>query len=303
MTNVSATKLHILIPSTTVREFVINTGYQFTDKQQAAMIYNQDFAYQDLHDLLMKIHDNTEDEMLKKEIRECIEFEENDVKQFRDNSENKYIYLLKIYDPDDEESYDAGYFINVDDAIIHGVQFNIVKWRLYKTYQESMEADYGTGVMRYGQNGELLSCWVAGDCPFKNNPTHFTQMFYEVPNPFTKGDLIKCIDTGTYGVVEETREEWMEKVKKAKDQISKYDPNKIIPGQLDHMDVNIKVTVFHEDSVSLTHRDINPIYLERYFPDKSPEDTKDRDQLLYAISDLYKGDGSITDIIFYLDNY
>lgn len=69
-------ELEILIPSETVRKYVMETGWTFTDREKAALLYHENRQWKKKCALLQVLADKTDDEELREQITEWLEWHE-----------------------------------------------------------------------------------------------------------------------------------------------------------------------------------------------------------------------------------
>ncbi len=197
--------LAAMVPSETVRRYIMETGWTFTDMERAALLFHSDLPLDQKRSCLRDLQSKTEDERLRKQLSE---------------------YL-------------------------------------------SQEGPF---------NEERDGC--------------FTYIFYEVPNPFKRGDIVRLVDTEDYGVVETSQRQWREYL--ARYQSDEWKQTGLGP---DYSDVQIRVGILDNDG-TFGHAHINPIDLERYQPNDSS-----MDKLLLCASDLYQGKGSLDELHFFTMDY
>jgi len=197
--------LAAMVPSETVRRYILETGWTFTDMQRAALLYHNDLLLEQKCSCLRDLQAKTEDEGLRKQLSEYL------------NQEGPF-----------NEERDG----------------------------------------------------------------YFTYIFYEVPNPFERGDIVRLVDTEEYGVVETSQRQWQE-------DLSRYQSDEWKQTGLgpDYSDVQIRVGILNNDG-TFNHAHINPIDLERYQPLDSP-----MDKLLLCASDLYRGEGFLDELHFFTMGY
>ena len=97
---ITTEELELIVPSESVRKYVVDTGYMFSDWQRAALLYHNDMCIRQRLQYLQVIQEETADETLKDQIRRYIWTEEERLRLFKQNPDNKYVYLLKVcYNP------------------------------------------------------------------------------------------------------------------------------------------------------------------------------------------------------------
>lgn len=275
-----------LIPSKDVRKYIEQTGRTFTDFEKAAILYQLNLPFEKMQSELKRIMETTDDEMLKQQISERIEYNLSCVNYFKDNTEG-YIYAVQSYEY--EEPYISGYFSNPDLAYSHGkkkkCKFDIEKYpiigangaepfkpRAYinpylfdsvepEKYIEEQEYD-GEYIasFHFNEDGILLD-FCSSEMEYANqkvylrvenfDPSRFENTYLDVPNPFEKGDIVKLTTDGSYGIVDTSQEEWNRYNEKIK--LSEY---------ADFVDSTITIKFISEDG-SVDHEHINPMFLEK----------------------------------------
>ncbi len=84
-----------LIPSKYMQEIMSRSNFVLTDFNKATIIWNSEKNYDEKLQSLKRIADNTDDKILKKQIRERIEYEEDAYKAFIQNPDKKYIFVVE----------------------------------------------------------------------------------------------------------------------------------------------------------------------------------------------------------------
>jgi len=116
-------ELETLVPSETVRRYILETGWTFTDMERAALLHHSDLPLEQKDSCLRDLQTRTEDEGLRKQLSEYLSQE---------------------------------------------VPFN------------------------------------------EERDGYFTYIFYKVPNPFERGDIVRLVDTEDYGIVETSQKQWQD---------------------------------------------------------------------------------------------
>lgn len=136
--------------------------------------------------------------------------------------------------------------------------------------------------LHFNENSEASS-FSSREIPDDNEQTDwyecFENTFYEAPNPFDRGDIVRFVGTEKYGIVEVSQKHWKENLERYKQR------RKFLP---DYSDVQVRVIFLTEDGTFI-HSHINPVNLELHQPEHEPQDpvASARDQLLHAASLLY----------------
>ena len=68
-------ELTAMIPSETVRNYVMESGWTFTDRERAALLYHSDLSLKEQYSRLETLGDTTTDEGLQQQLTEYLERE------------------------------------------------------------------------------------------------------------------------------------------------------------------------------------------------------------------------------------
>lgn len=300
-------ELKLLIPSETVRKYVIKKEWVFSDRQKACILYYHELPIRVLNPLFRELRDNTHEVKLKEELTEFLDIEERGFKEFRDNSDKCCIYVATEELGRKGDFFPQGYFFDCDEAyefiakrlekeqnlfilekqLIHGAD-------IPEKYLKLSDAPfrYAVSSVEFDKNGEaiyLYSREVPHPKDLENK--NFDNMFFEVPNPFDRGDIVRYTVTGEYGIVETSQKQWHEHLEERQDPEKHSDSNYVC-------DSKVHVAFPQKDGL-FKIKSIIPIYLERYCPKWSEEDSMALDNFLLAASKLYKGKGGLNDMYYY----
>lgn len=300
-------ELEILIPSKTVREYVLETGWEFTDFQKASLLCHRGLLLKDEYSYLKALGGHTADHILRKQITEYLGEIEKGVQAFRENSGRRWIYVLKVREEGgrwDGEYLDSGCFFDWETALGYGkkenVPFEIEKYLVNgmpvsKDVPSSHHADSG---IQFDKDGEAVCFWSNETAKLDNK--RFDNAIIEIPNPFQRGDIIKCkgTDGGDYfGIVEEEREEWEKRLAQHLDRVKEGDPC------IDFHDLFIGVAFLSEDGTFVFSDSTMPLDLERYQPEEEDWDNGSIDTLLVCARDIYCGRGYLSTLFETLERY
>ena len=112
-----------LIPSKDVREHMEKKGRVLTDFEKATLIYNHsEMSYSKKATQLKELMELTEDSNLKEEIQERLSYDERCLNKFYEN-DGTCIYELQVYDPENQESCEQGYYTTGEVAVTCGKKF------------------------------------------------------------------------------------------------------------------------------------------------------------------------------------
>lgn len=297
-------ELEILIPSETVRNYVLEKNRTFTDAQKACILLYHDMPLRMLYPRLRSIRDNTADMVLKKQLEEYIDIEERGFEAFRENKDRFCIYVVteELYQKGDY--FPHGYFFNCDEAYEYAAKRNEKDKHLFMIekhlihganipdkYMQSKRDpfNYAVSLVEFDKDGEAIYLY-SKEVPHPKDLewTNFDNMFFEVPNPFEKGDIVRNTVTGDCGIVITSQKQWHEHIEKCQ---CSY-PNNYV------CDSTVDVAFPQEDGLFKT-KSIIPIYLERYFPKWDRNNPELLDNFLIVTSRLYKGKGCLDDMYYY----
>lgn len=283
-------ELKAMIPSETVRQYVLDTGWMFTDMERAALIYNnRNLLLMQTNAWLRIIRDRTEDEALRKQITENLNEDEQAIRAFKSNPDSRCFYVLNVredYGGREGDYIPHGYFSDWGTAYSFGRKeksiFEIEKYLMNGIYQH----DDGTcghhyiGQIRFNEDGKII-CVFSNEIPgIEFDSKRFTDLFFEVPKPFERGDIVKLIDGG-YGIMETSQEEW----------------ERIKTHAQDYSDVGVHLAYFDEEHGTFNYENANPLELEIYHPNETGNDLNGlRDKILLSRSRADRGEGSLDEL-------
>ena len=116
-------ELKILIPSETVREYMAETGWEFTDFQKAALLCHRGLLLKDEYAHLKALGERTADHVLREQITGYLGEIEKGFQAFRENGDRSCIYVLKVRQEGghwDGEYLDSGCFFDWETALACG---------------------------------------------------------------------------------------------------------------------------------------------------------------------------------------
>lgn len=121
-------ELKAMIPSETVRKYVIKSEWTFTDREKAALLYRGDLSLKEQYSRLGTLRDMTADKELQKQLMEYLEREKRAIQAFKENDDKRCIYVLKVQengDSRDGEYRACGYFSVWEIAFEYGKKENV----------------------------------------------------------------------------------------------------------------------------------------------------------------------------------
>ena len=249
------------IPSKDVRAYMQRTGFTFSDRDLASVIFQSYLPLAQRHEALEQLAQRSADSELCRQIGERIAYDRRATERFAEN-DGRFLYQLLLA----EEGVPTGFFSQAAAAREAGLEkarpFSIHKYRFQDTAfpaEEASTAAAGHGLlagMVYKADGTLSTCWSYEMSPEEEalvkGPQRFEERFVALPNPFQRGDIVRLVeDPGTLGVVESSREDWDELVKAARAGSKK----------LDCFDATLQVEILNDDG-TFGHDHISPLGLE-----------------------------------------
>lgn len=108
-------ELEMLIPSKTVRDYILETEWTFTDFQKAALLCHRGLPLKDEYSYLRALGERTDDDVLREQITRYLEEIEKGFEAFRENNDRRCIYVLKVMEEGgawDGEYLPSGYFFD-----------------------------------------------------------------------------------------------------------------------------------------------------------------------------------------------
>lgn len=306
-------ELEILIPSKDARNYAKKVNWTFTDVQKAALLVHGTLPLKEQYSHLQALQNSTADPKLQGQITEYLNRTDRELRAFKENSGKNHIYILKVEHEDISYTrmLPSGYFYDWEMACEYGrkekLPFYIEKHLVgdienLDKYEESEYYDYEIACLAFNEDGEadyFDSQEISYDK--ENGETDFYESFqtafYEVPNPFERGDIVKIIETEEYGIVDTSQKDWKESLARYK--TPEWMQMRIGP---DCSDVQIRVEFLNDDG-TFSHRHINPIHLEWYRFKEDWQNGSPRDKLLMYARLIYKGEGSLDELYFFTMDY
>ncbi len=301
-------ELELLIPSETVREYVRETEWTFTDFQKAALLYHRGLLLKDEYAFLQILGDRTTDQVLKGQIAEYLGELERGFQNFRQNGGRRCIYVLKVREDGgfwDGEYLTSGYFFDWEAALVYGKKekrpFEIEKYLVdgVAVFEDGTCSHSSIAGIRFDREGEAVCLWNNEEMSDFDNK-RFDEAIIEIPNPFERGDIVKCkgADGQEYfGIVEEDREEWQKHLARHLDRVKNGD------ACVDFQDLCVSVAVLCEDGTFDFLDSAIPLDLERYEPRAEDWTNGSADTLLLCARNIYRDGGCISTFFDMLKRY
>lgn len=207
------------IPSKTVRKYMEFKNFKLSDFEKASLIYNarETYGLASKHDSLREIMDHTQDRILKQQIFERLEEDENALSAFISNP-NGAIYKVQTYDEtgcNDEEQYFTSFKTATECAQEYAKRIPPL-WKKYKiekfilngegekpTLDEDGWDNPCLGYASFNMLGKMTNLY---SYEYENKiddleRKRFENHYISLRTPFRTGDIVKNIITGQYGVV------------------------------------------------------------------------------------------------------
>lgn len=190
-----------LIPSKAVREYMEQQGRILTDFETATLIYNHSgMDYAEKRERLKELLENTDNEKLKEQILERLEYDERCCKRFYENAEGE-IYKLVVFLSEDKEYLNAGYFASGEWAVRCGINFHEeffyvekIKMLMEDLNLEEMQLFPPSIATRYFKGDGRLEDYASSEEPWtyggELDKSRFENAYIEIPFPFQDGDFV-----------------------------------------------------------------------------------------------------------------
>lgn len=205
----------IIIPSKDIRKYHNDINFKFGDSDKSTLIVNSKMGLSRKIAELYDILSSTNDKILKNDLELYINFISESIRDFVNNDNNSYIYILYIWDQLDIESDDGwynqnGYFLdfndikNVIDILIKSESHknSLIYIDKVKLYNKNIDIDEDDGYIDdivgtmyfdygfipyniYNINFKELDRFFEKDC--------FYYKYINIPYPFKQNDIITSI--------------------------------------------------------------------------------------------------------------
>ena len=300
-------ELEILIPSKTVRDYVVETGWEFTDFQKASLLCHRELPLKEEYSYLKALGDCTADLTLRKQIAEYLGDMERGFQKFRENSGRHSIYVLKVMEEGgfwDGEYLDSGYFFDWETALGCGkkenVPFEIEKYPVddMPVSEDDPCSRHADSGIRFHKEGEAVCFWSNEMAKFDNK--RFNNALIEIPNPFERGDIVKCRradGSEVFGIVEGEREKWEKRLECNLESVKEGD------ACIDFSNLLISVAFLCEDGNFAYSDSTTPLDLERYQPKEEDWANGSIDTLLVCAREIYCNKGYLSTLFEVLERY
>lgn len=287
-----ADELAVMIPSVTVRRFAAETGFIFSDAARACLLCTSSAPLKIRYYYLTQLGERTEDTALRDQIRSFLKKQKARIAALMQNPDSACVYGV-ILDAD-EEYLPAAYFLRLGAALQWAEKntgnnaFEVIK----KPLQDRRTVKRSAGNLSFDARGRLLDFKDTEAEPVQADLTcaGFRKGLDAVPNPFSRGDIVRRWDRNKYGIIEGSRS------------LS----GGAIPAADEHNGCVRVVWVFDEaDTASAVgnfyHTYESPVQLESYVPAGGEEDATGADALLLSAQELVRGEGSLEKLQYCTD--
>lgn len=301
-------ELEILIPSGYVRNYVKETGWTFTDREKASLLYHADIPWRERCQSLKDLRNQTHDGELKRQIYAYLDKIQMEYAAFQENGDRSHIYILKIREDGgswDGEYLARGYFFDWKTAYRCGKQedvpFGIEKYLVndMTVSEDDPCSCYPVAWLWFNRDGEAVCLWDSKEMSGYDNKC-FDVAIIEIPNPFERGDIVKYKRSDGQefsGIIEGEREEWESRLAWHLERVKEGDPSP------DFSDLFISVAFLCEDGTFAFSDSINPLDLERYEPKEADWENGSVDTLLLCARNIYCCKGYLSTLFEVLAKY
>ena len=236
-------KMFMSMPiSETMKNYIRHTGWQFTDSHIATLLYNFPFPYFVTRELLEAIHDNTEDETLKKQLEQRFEVDDLKLEWLKQSMKNT-VFTVKSFDLSEMGTFDD-YDSAMESVKDFNDEFSIEKTQVLSEGAEpsvqghsfplrNMDAENQTDFWDFDSAPETLGAiyfneeklihrfWtITSDNEYIRkvdnlDSSRFENAFVPLPNPFEKGDKVQRLSTGETVVINTSKEQFNDTIARA----------------------------------------------------------------------------------------
>ena len=286
-----------LIPSKDVREHLEEQGRVFTDFEKATLIYNHTgMSYTEKAAFLKELMEQTKDKTLKEEIQDRLSYDELCLSRFYENN-GDYLYELEVYEPEDDTSYEQGYFKSGEAAVTYGKKFKenfSVQKILFMTAEQEADDCHNNcvGAVYFDNQGlvrgyySLEVDWTAKKSEIDSS--RFENAYVKIPHPFSNGDFVRVKNNG-----------------RVEDEIciiechnSEFDKDSERMKYFDYSAASLRVAYIY-GAARFGHEHVKIVDVE--FARPKEDDPKYR--LLCCAQSLVQGHGGLNDFQFLCDEY
>lgn len=287
-------ELELMVPSRTVRQYIRQTGYVFSDFSRAVLISNSDAPLKERYWLLEKLTETTPDRDLKREIDSFLSTRGDDLAAVQDQ-DGHYVYTTASAFWDSSPAKPQ-VFSAFEAALEWALSSYTADFELCKELIVSSGSPaVDKSCLTFGPDGRLLDFdrgLVNERGERRDENWTFPDAYCDVPNPFDKGDIVWLPNWKEYGVIESSASALSKRGQQ--------------PEHYDYTDVQMRVILAGwpagrpEFVGYFGHEHVSPINMERYEPE-SWETKSGFDGMLLALQQLCRGEGSIATLRRYAE--
>ncbi len=300
-------ELEIMIPSGYVRNHVRESGWRFTDKERASLLYHADIPWREQCQCLECLQLQTGDGELKRQILAYLDKARVEYAAFKENGDRSHIYILKVRENGgfwDGKYLEGGCFFDWETALKYGKKedapFEIEKFPVddMPVSENGPYSQHAEAGIRFDKDGEAECFWSNETAGFDNR--RFDNAMINIPNPFQRGDIVKCKgDDGRelFGIVEEEREEWEKRLAQHLERVKEGD------SCIDFTDLFIGVAFLCGDGTFIFSDSVMPLEMERYEPKEEDWIKSSVDTLLLCARDIYSSKGYFSTLFEAIERY
>ena len=275
-----------LISSKDVRKYIEEKNWQFSEMEQATMIYQSKVSIPKIHKALSELMKVTDNNVLANQIRERIEWDNSCIGYIQSLAEG-FVFHLEIWEQDDEGYLSAGYFGSFRAAEKYAVgckrarKISVMKLETASEWDEEEWGDFKVASVKYDEQDEITAYWdyEHTEPDYLQFDGRFEEAYVSIPHPFALGNVIKKVGTDEVGIVRVTA-----------------DPVGYMPK--DYSDTYITIELLDKDA-AFNHEHVSPLDLE--FVDLPADDP--RKDLLESAGYLTTGQAYIQEFQMAYEEY
>lgn len=288
-----------LIASKDVQEHMKKRGRVLTDFEKATLIYNHSgMSFAEKAAYLKKLVDVTTNKHLKEEIQDRLSYDECCLSRFYKN-DGACIYELQVYDPEDREACEQGYYASARIAVACGKKFqkNFSVHKIELVTEEKEPEDCRSvciATVCFDNQGQVQGYysseveWTAKKPELDRE--RFENAFIAIPHPFRNGDFVRAKNN-----------DWLEDeiciVECSNDEVDECATEQPYAYR-DYGDASLRVAYIYA-SARFGHEYVKIVDLEYATPNEEDE----KYGLLCCAQALMSGKGGLSDLQFLCDEY
>ena len=236
------------IPSIQMRRYLDEAGFQFSDMEKAAIIWNSGINHDRCLDELKKLSDKTRDQKAGSQIAERMDYERRKF-ELHMRAGADIVYL--IYDADHSV---CGCYSDSSVAFCAAKDLKERCWMEKRKVCGAGERDVkkdddgSLAVVSFDAIGEMMDVisseilCLPGVHPDELDNKRFENLFIMLPTPFQKGDIVQNVSDASVGIL--------------------CDNELVQTPSSDYSDIEFRVISLMKDG-AWEHHHINPLYLEK----------------------------------------